>query len=197
MKILLASTNKGKIKEIKAFLNDYEILGFDEVLEPFEIEENGASFKENALIKARAVYESLDDKSYIVLADDSGISVPLLDGNPGIYSARYAGLPSDSKKNLQKLVQDLKALGVNKTPAFYTASIAIVYKGFEYCVHGFMHGLASTNPKGKNGFGYDSMFIPKGYNKTLGELDDELKLEISHRSQALELIKIILKTLKE
>lgn len=197
MKIVLATSNKDKVKEIKAFLKGYEILGFDEVLEPFEIDETGSSFKENALIKARAVYEALDDKSYVVLADDSGICVPLLGGEPGIYSARYAGLPSDSKKNLQKLVKDLKALGVEQTPAFYTAAIAMVYRGFEYCTHGFMHGFATTNPKGENGFGYDSMFIPKNQSLTLGELDIEFKLEISHRTQALELVRVLLTTLKD
>ncbi|MFV0482392.1 MAG: RdgB/HAM1 family non-canonical purine NTP pyrophosphatase [Campylobacteraceae bacterium] len=195
MKIVLASANKGKIKEFKAYLKGFEVLSFDEVMTPFDIEETGSSFKENALIKSRAVFEKIDDKNVIVLSDDSGISVPLLNGAPGIYSARYAGIEADAKKNLELLVNNLKLKNVSITPAFYTACIALSTVKGDFSVHGYMYGNATTNPKGTNGFGYDPMFIPEGFTKTLGELDDEVKEKFSHRAKALNLAKILLRTL--
>ncbi|MDR0407448.1 MAG: RdgB/HAM1 family non-canonical purine NTP pyrophosphatase [Campylobacteraceae bacterium] len=195
-KIILATSNKGKIKEFKEYMRDFEVLSYGEVMDEFEIEESGKTFKENALIKARVIFEKLKDKDVIVISDDSGISVPLLDNNPGIYSARYAGLPSNANKNLELLVENLKEKNVQTTPAFYTACIGLVTKHGEFSVHGWMHGYATTMPKGNNGFGYDPMFIPEGFDKTLGELDDEIKEKFSHRIKALNLAKILLKTLK-
>lgn len=196
MKIILATANKGKIKEFKTYMKDFDVHSFGDVLEPFEIIEDGSSFKENALIKARAVYTKLEDKNAIVLADDSGISVNALGGEPGIYSARYAGESASSLQNLDKLISVLKQNNLKKTPAFYTAAIALVCQSGEFCVHGWMYGDAIDEKKGDNGFGYDPIFIPFGYDKTLGELDDAVKEEISHRSRALKLAKILLKTLK-
>ncbi|MCF6173199.1 MAG: RdgB/HAM1 family non-canonical purine NTP pyrophosphatase [Campylobacteraceae bacterium] len=195
MKIILASNNKGKLKELKEYMSDYEVFGFTEILKPFEIVEDAKSFKENALIKARAVYEKLQNKDEIVLSDDSGISVEVLGGKPGIYSARYAGDSATSEQNLDKLIKTLKQKKLKSSPAFYTAAIAIVCKKGEFCVHGWMHGNVIDEKRGTNGFGYDPIFIPLGYDNTLGELGDEIKKEFSHRSNALNLAKIILKTL--
>ncbi len=195
MNIVLASSNKGKIKEIKAFLNGWSIKGFDEVTTPFEIEENGTSFSQNALIKSKTLYDFLQDENTIVLSDDSGISLPILGGQPGIYSARYAGKNADAKANTAKLVQTLKSMGIKKTPAFYTACIAVSSKWGDFTVHGYMHGYAIDEQRGDKGFGYDPVFIPKGESLTLGELDESYKLKFSHRSKALGLVKKILKTL--
>ena len=195
MKLVLATGNKGKVREIKALCEDYEVVAYSELIEPFEIVEDGDSFKENALIKARAVFKALGDEDVIVIADDSGISVDVLDGKPGIYSARHAGADASDKDNLYKLVQDIKDVGVESSPAHYTASIAIVTNDKEFTVHGWMHGTAITQTKGDGGFGYDPMFIPLGFNKTLGELDDDVKKGLSHRSKALNLAKKILRTL--
>ena len=129
------------------------------------------------------------------MADDSGISVEVLDGAPGIYSARYAGENASDKDNLYKLMEDIKAKGVTSSPAFYTAAIAIVTKGIEKTVHGWMYGTAITEARGESGFGYDPMFIPLGYDKTLGELDNEIKKKLSHRSKALSLAAYIFKVL--
>lgn len=197
MKIILASANQGKLKELKAWMDDFEVHAFGEVMEPFEIVEDGSSFKENALIKARAVYDALDDKSAIVMSDDSGISVNVLGHEPGIYSARYAGANATSQENLEKLVQTLKEKNIKKTPAYYTAAIAIVCDKGEFCVHGWMYGDALDEKRGNNGFGYDPCFVPLGFEKTLGELDESVKKELSHRSRALSLAKILLKTLKD
>jgi len=196
LKIILATSNHGKVKEFQSWISEYEVVAYSDTMEPFEIEETGSTFKENALIKARAVFEKLRDKNDIVLSDDSGISVPLLGGIPGIYSARYAGVNATAKDNLNKLIATLKDKGVEKTPAFYTAAIALVYKKGEFCVHGWMHGEAIAEARGNNGFGYDPMFIPCGYEKTLGELDESIKKAFSHRARALELAHIVLNSLK-
>ena len=195
MKLVLATSNKGKLREIKALCDEYEVVPYSELIEEFEIVEDADTFKENALIKARAVYKALDDEDVVVMADDSGISVEVLDGAPGIYSARYGGANADDKDNLKKLMQDIKATGNESSPAFYTAAIAIVSKGVERTVHGWMYGTALTKAQGEGGFGYDPMFVPFGYEKTLGELDEEIKKKLSHRSKALSLAKKILKTL--
>lgn len=196
MKIILATANKGKVKEFQSWITEYEVVPFGDVMTPFDIEESGTTFKENALIKARAVYDRLEDKSLIVLSDDSGISVPILGGIPGIYSARYAGVGASSQDNLAKLIQTLKDKGIKKTPAFYTAAIAIVCAEGEFCVHGWMHGDVLSEARGTNGFGYDPMFVPKGYTQTLGELGESVKKAFSHRSKALDLAHIVLQSLQ-
>ena len=195
MKLVLATSNKGKVREIKALCQEYEVVPYSELMQEFEIIEDGDTFKENALIKARAVFKALGDENLVVIADDSGISVDALDGAPGIYSARYGGENADDKENLHKLMKDIKVTGVEKSKAHYTAAIAIVTSTSEYCVHGWMYGEAQTVARGEGGFGYDPMFIPEGFDKTLGELDDEVKKKLSHRSKALSLALKIIKTL--
>ncbi len=192
MRIVLASGNRGKIKEFEKMLG-CEVIPYKELLGDLEIEENGTSFKENAIIKAKAVYSTLKDERAIVLADDSGISVPALGGEPGIYSARYAGENATDKENLQKLIDRLKKKGIEQTPAYYTAAIAIATKEGIFTVHGWMWGEVITQPRGEKGFGYDPMFVPEGFTQTLGELDEEIKNKISHRAKALELAKSVLK----
>jgi XTP/dITP diphosphohydrolase len=201
MKLVLATSNKGKVKEIKELCSDYDVVAYSELIEPFEIVEDADTFKENALIKARAVAKALRDdtryvdEEFIVLADDSGISVDVLGGAPGIYSARYAGEDADDKANLYKLIDDIKSQGVNSSPAHYTAAIAMITPKGERTVHGWMYGEAIVHARGEGGFGYDPMFIPQGYTQTLGELDDEIKKALSHRSQALALAKKVLEAL--
>ena len=188
MKIVLASSNKGKIKEIKKYFDN--VVAFSDLIEPFEIEENGNSFKENAIIKAKAIYEKLPN--HIIIADDSGISVPALGNIPGIFSARFAGINATDKENLDKLINELKKHNIKKTPAFYTSAIAIASPYGIYTTHGFMYGNVIDEAIGNKGFGYDPMFIPNGFDKTLGELDDNIKQKISHRTKALNLAKYIL-----
>ncbi len=194
MQIVLATKNRGKLKEFRDMF-DNEIISFSEILGDIDIVEDGSSFKENALIKARAIYKRLGE-DYLVVSDDSGISVPLLNGEPNIYSARYAGANATDRQNLLKLIDRLKEKNVVKTKAYYTASIAIVSRYGEYSVHGWMHGDVITTMKGDKGFGYDPIFIPMGYTKTLGELDSSIKREISHRSKALKLAKPIISMLE-
>ncbi|MDQ7085472.1 MAG: RdgB/HAM1 family non-canonical purine NTP pyrophosphatase [Sulfurovum sp.] len=194
MKLVLATGNKGKLREFKQMCED-EVVAFSELLGAFEIVEDGDTFAQNALIKARTIYEKLG-KEYIVISDDSGITVPILNNEPNIYSARYAGENATDKENMMKLVENLQAQDVQKSPAFYTASIAIISKYGEYVVHGWMHGDVIDTPRGEKGFGYDPIFIPEGFSQTLAELDDAVKSEISHRAKALGLAKPIIRMLK-
>jgi XTP/dITP diphosphohydrolase len=196
MRIVLATSNKGKVREIKELFHDREVFPYTDLMEAFEIVEDGDTFKENALIKARVVYHALGDADAVVIADDSGISVDVLGGAPGIYSARYAGEGCSDRDNLNKIVEGVKNAGFESSPAHYTAAIAIVSKEGEGCVHGWMHGEVITQPRGDNGFGYDPIFIPAGHTLTLGELDSEVKVEISHRSKALNLAKILIDQIK-
>ncbi len=197
MQIVLATSNKGKVREIKAMCEDFDVVAFSEIITPFEIVEDAPTFKGNALLKAQAVYKALDDEDAIVLSDDSGISVEALDGAPGIFSARYAGAEATDKDNLYKLMAGVEQKGLKSSPAHYTAAIAIVTKEGEQVVHGWMYGDVITTPRGENGFGYDPCFVPEGLDKTLGELDDEIKKGLSHRSKALYLAKLVLGTIKK
>ena len=187
MKIVLATSNNGKIKEFKKLLPDFDVLTFKELIGELEIVEDGHSFKENAIIKAKTIYEKLNDENIVVISDDSGITVPAINNEPGIYSARYAGEGATDKQNNEKLISELNIKALKSTPAFYTACIAIAFKGEIYTVHGWMHGNVINKEIGTQGFGYDPMFIPKGFDKTLGELPLEVKKEFSHRSNAIKL----------
>jgi XTP/dITP diphosphohydrolase len=158
MRIVLASSNKGKIKEIKKYFGE-EVVAFSDLIEPFEIIENGNSFKENAIIKAKTIQTKLPND--IIIADDSGISVPKLGGIPGIYSARFAGKNANDKDNLLKLIDELKKINIKKTEAFYTSAIAIASPYGVFTTHGFMYGNVIDEVKGDNGFGY-SPFSQEG-----------------------------------
>ena len=201
MNIIIASSNKGKIAEIQRWLPEHIVTPYSEILGSFEIEETGITFQENAIIKAKDIVkrlvESGYEKEYIVISDDSGITVPAINNEPNIYSARYAGLDATDKDNNAKLISKLKEKNISKTSAFYTACLAIAYNGEIYTTHGWMHGDVISIEKGDGGFGYDPLFIPTGYTETLGTLDNRVKKELSHRSKALALamkvISVILK----
>ncbi|AFV98546.1 hypothetical protein B649_11175 [Candidatus Sulfuricurvum sp. RIFRC-1] len=164
------------MREIIELLHDREVFPYTDLIEGFEIIEDGDTFKENALI--------------------SGISVDVLGGAPGIYSARYGGEGASDRDNLLKLVKSLKEKNFQTSPAHYTAAIAIVSREGENCVHGWMHGDVITELRGENGFGYDPIFIPSGYVQTLGELASDVKKGLSHRSKGLELAKILIDQIK-
>jgi len=195
VQLILATSNQGKVREFSQFFGE-KLVPYSDIIPAFEIVEDGDSFAANALIKARAIYDRLSNDA-IVIADDSGISVPLLGGEPGIYSARYARINASDLDNLNKLISVIKANGVKRTPAYYTAALALVCKEGEFVVHGWMHGDVIDEAKGDGGFGYDPMFVPQGYKQTLGELPNDVKKEFSHRSKALRLLQPILKMIKE
>jgi len=199
MTIVLASANKGKIREIKQLLPEYEVVPYAKILGSFDIVEDGDSFQANAIIKVKAIVDKLKvikyEKNYIVISDDSGISVPILNNEPNIYSARYAGENATDNENNQKLISKLKKQNIRKTKAFYTACLAIGYNNDIYTTHGWMHGNVIDKSIGENGFGYDPLFIPDGENDTLGVLDVEFKKKTGHRSKALKLALIVIKSL--
>jgi len=195
VKLVLATSNRGKIREIRELYDAFDVVAYSDLVDLGEIVEDGGTFAENAMIKARTVYEALNDPDAIVLSDDSGISVEALGGVPGIYSARYAGEGASDRDNLEKLLEALREKGLHESPAFYTAAIGIVSREGEYTVHGWMHGRVIDTPRGDGGFGYDPMFVPAGFSLTLGELDPAVKKEISHRSRALRLARTVLQSL--
>lgn len=184
--IIIATRNKGKIKEFSDFFEAYEInvkslLDFEDVP---EVEENGKSFEENAALKAEQIAHFLQ---HPVLADDSGLVVDYLDGEPGIYSARYAGVGSTDEENNQKLLKKLQNIPESKRSARFVCVLAISIPGENTVFFkGFCEGKIAFEPLGKNGFGYDPLFIPEGYEKTMAQLSPEEKNKISHRKNAFD-----------
>lgn len=196
-KLLVASANQGKIREIKNFLGNLkginlEIVGLDEFPELPEVEEDGDSFKANALKKARVRAEQT---GLLTLADDSGLSVESLGGEPGIYSARYAGEDATDEENNQKLMEKLKDLPEEKRKAHFICVMALVdpENGEEIVVEGRCEGIIQLQARGENGFGYDPIFYLPEYQKTMAELPLEFKNQISHRAAALEKMKTAVK----
>ncbi len=184
MKLIIASNNKHKIKEIKKILGDRfdPILSLDEAGIVHETVEDGKSFLENACKKAREIAEI---SGAAAIADDSGICVDALNGAPGIYSARFAGTHGNDADNNALLLKKLE--GVSNRGAHYTAAIALVYaNGKEVCAEGYMYGDILTYEIGDGGFGYDPLFVPRGYTCTVAQLSADEKNEISHRARALE-----------
>ncbi|TXL62556.1 XTP/dITP diphosphatase [Cerasibacillus terrae] len=185
--IIIATKNKGKSKEFKEFFAKYGIeaislLELDE--EIVDVEETGNSFRENAALKAETIANHLQQ---MVLADDSGLEVDVLDGKPGIYSARYAGEPTDDEKNIQKLLQELAGVPKEKRGARFVCTLAIAEPGNETIFRtGFCEGKISTQKKGNHGFGYDPVFVPENYNLTMAELPSNEKNKISHRKYAMD-----------
>jgi XTP/dITP diphosphohydrolase len=202
LKIILASGNKGKLSEIKDNLLDFEIVPYFELIQKIDIDEDKNTFEGNAIKKAMCIYEkmkSMMNETDYILSDDSGISVDILNAEPGVHSARYANKnknepnASDSE-NVKFLLKNLKSKNTSSSPAFYTAVLVLVnYKGEYKCFDGYMKGKVINEIIGTNGFGYDPIFIPNGYKTTLGEMNFEQKQKISHRYKALEKLKEYLK----
>lgn len=185
--ILLATTNKGKLREIKEILDipGLEILSLSDFPAIPEIEETGSTFEANAFLKADAVQHLFEIP---VIADDSGLEVDILNGAPGIYSARYAGKNKGDKENLEKLLRQLIPFGFPQTARFVCAA-AFVSGESRFCETGVMSGIIVSEPKGNNGFGYDPVFVPEGFELTNAELELSIKNSISHRRKAFEKIK--------
>jgi len=197
-KIVLATANTHKVIEFQRILNellpDLELVAASQFPGVPEIEETGSTFAENALIKARAINEFTNLPA---LADDSGLVVEALNGAPGIFSARYAGINADDKANVVKLLNEIKELDQSLLGAKFECAIALVDKSedLELVVDGQMPGQVIKEVRGENGFGYDPIFVPQGLTKTSSELSDSEKDKISHRGIALRKISVILKQL--
>ncbi len=197
MKIVLASRNKKKKAELQALLSQYidgiEILSLDEVGIYGEIEEDGETFEENALIKARAAAES----GYIGVGDDSGLCVDALGGAPGVYSARYSGDHGNDEANNDLLLKNLE--GVSERSARFVSCIGCVFPkkyGIEpFTVRGYIEGEILQERQGEGGFGYDPLFYYAPFDKTLAEVTSDEKNSVSHRANAIKAFAEKLKSL--
>lgn len=178
--LILASNNAHKVEEIKSILEDYSILTLKDINYTEEIVEDGTTFEENALIKARTICKY---SGKTAISDDSGLSVDLLDGRPGVYSARYSKEQTD-EKNIEKVLLELNG---QKSKAKFVSVIALVKpNGTELTFRGECHGEIIFEKRGTNGFGYDPIFYVPSLDKTFAELSAEQKNSISHRKQSLE-----------
>ena len=186
MKLIIASNNAHKIYEIKKILSGKfdEIVSLREAGIDHETIEDGKTFMENALKKAREIAEI---SGQCALADDSGICVDALDGAPGIYSARFSGEHGNDEENNRLLLE--KISHAPDRSAHYTCAMALVYPtGESVTAEGYMHGEITWTPRGERGFGYDPLFVPVGESRTVAEMTDEEKNAISHRANALRLL---------
>lgn len=185
-KIILATKNKGKAEEFKAFFSKYDIETISLLDLPDDIPdvvETGMTFQENAILKAETMANYLGQT---VLADDSGLVIDALGGKPGVYSARYAGEPTNDKKNIAKVLQELAFVPDKQRTARFVCVLAVATPGKETVTRtGYCNGVISEEMKGSNGFGYDPIFIPENKNITMAQLSSEEKNEISHRRQAI------------
>lgn len=193
MKIVLSTRNKHKIEELQALLSQYlkniRVLSLDDVGFEGDIEENGSTFEENAMIKARAAAKF---SGMISVADDSGLTVDALNGEPGIYSARYSGVdgPDKDKANNRKLLENLQ--GVANRSASFVCSIACAFpdtmNAADFTVTGYTCGEILCNERGTGGFGYDPLFWVDELGKTYAEMSPEEKNQFSHRGRAVMML---------
>lgn len=183
MKIVVASGNKAKLREIAQIFQGYEIVSMQEAGFAEDIEENGATFEENALIKARAVSRALGVSA---LADDSGICVEALGGAPGVYSARFCGRHGDDAANNALLLEKLKDVPQNRRGAYFESSVALcLADGREITASGRTYGRILEQAEGEGGFGYDPLFYSDELNMSFGKASAEQKNSVSHRGKAL------------
>jgi len=185
--IILASNNKDKVKEVKEILKGYDIISMKEAGIDVDIEENGTTFEENALIKARAIMKLTGQ---ITMADDSGLEIDYLNKAPGVYSARFMGHDTSYDIKNKALIQKLEGVKGSDRSGRFVCAIAVCFPdGREIVKRGTMEGLIAEEIKGDNGFGYDPIVYLAEYGRTSGELAPEEKNKISHRGKALALIK--------
>ncbi|CAF22809.1 RdgB/HAM1 family non-canonical purine NTP pyrophosphatase [Candidatus Protochlamydia amoebophila] len=199
MEILLATTNLHKIREFKEMCKAFahlEILSLHQFPAYMCPEEVGTNFKENAISKAEHAAKHLNRW---VLADDSGLVVPRLSGKPGIYSRRFAGLEATDEENRKKLLLEMRQL-INKEDrtAYYECCLALSSPtGLQKCVQGICEGFILNEARGRNGFGYDSLFVKNDYEKSFAEIDEAVKNRISHRRKAFERLSAFLENLRD
>ena len=183
MKIVFATNNKHKLEEIKDILGkDFEIVSLAEIGCHEDIPETGLTLEENARQKSTYIVEHYNHDCF---ADDTGLEVDALKGEPGVHSARYAeGTDHDSEANMRKLLS--KMSNVKDRTARFRTVISLIINGVEHQFEGRVEGRIATEKHGKEGFGYDPIFIPEGYNKSFAELGEEVKNQISHRARAVK-----------
>lgn len=184
MRLLLATTNPGKIRELKKILGDegFELTGLGE-WETQEELETGSTFAENALLKARYYYRV---SGMPTIADDSGLAVDALNGAPGVYSARFAGANATDEERNRKLLEEMKEVADEKRGAEFVCVAALVWEGGEKIFTGTARGRLTREPRGAGGFGYDPLFFYEPFGKTFAELTHQEKTAVSHRGKAFQ-----------
>lgn len=192
MKIVFVSNNQNKLKEIQSILSGkkIEVIPLSDVEEDVEIEETESTLEGNAELKAKYVWDKFKLNAF---ADDTGLEVMALDNEPGVYSARYAGEKASSSDNINKLMFHMD--GESNRKAKFRTSICLILDGKTHFFEGVVEGEISQNIKGNGGFGYDSIFIPKGYNRSFGQMSPEEKNKLSHRKVAIKKMSDFLKDL--
>ena len=180
-KIVFATGNSNKLKEIKSAINSFEVVGLIDLGITEEVPETGTTLKENALQKAKYVYEKTGLNCF---SDDTGLEIEALNNRPGVYSAMYAGDDCNAENNIQKVLKELSSIR-NRKAKFKTV-IALILNGKEYFFEGVVNGNILEEKKGNDGFGYDPIFKPEGHRETFAQMSIELKNKISHRGLAVK-----------
>ena len=191
MDLIFATNNEHKLREIKLIIGDkINLLSLKDINCYEDIPETGATLEANASQKAFYISNKYGKNCF---ADDTGLEIAALNGEPGVYSARYAGENKDAEKNMQKVLEKLQ--GKEDRKARFRTVISLVIDGREKLFEGIVEGEIIEAPRGTQGFGYDPIFVPEGYDKTFAELGDDVKNQISHRAKAVEKLAEYLKTL--
>ncbi|MCX6186813.1 MAG: RdgB/HAM1 family non-canonical purine NTP pyrophosphatase [Bacteroidetes bacterium] len=191
IELIFASHNNNKAQEIeKKMASVFKINTLDDIGIHEEIIENGLTLRENAIIKAEFVYEKTNKDCF---ADDTGLMVEVLNGEPGVYSARYAGKDKIDNNNMDLLLKNLN--GKENRKAKFVSVICLIYQGVQHMIEGELQGKIIDTKRGNHGFGYDPIFVPDGYEITLAEMGMDEKNKISHRAKAIDKMKILLESL--
>ena len=184
MKIIAATKNKNKLREFGEILKDFEIISQEEAGIDIDVEETGTTFEENSRLKAEAIFKAT---GIAAIADDSGLCVDALGGEPGVYSARYGGEGLDDEGRVELLLKNMKDVPDEKRAARFVCAITLVGNEGVITARGECEGKIDYEPKGENGFGYDPVFYVEQFGKTTAEISAEEKNAISHRGKALKL----------
>lgn len=190
MDIVVATNNKGKLREFSEMLKGYKVFSQRDVGADVDVEETGTTYEENAFLKAQAIRQYTN--AYII-ADDSGLEVDVLGGGPGLYSARYAGDGTTPDQGMEKLLDNLTSYTPEQKTAHFISCIALIEPdGTRHAFYGRCDGHIIEEKRGLKGFGFDPIFVPNGYDTTFAEMDAIQKNKISHRRKALEALKAYL-----
>lgn len=184
MKIIAATKNKNKLREFGEILKGFEIISQEDAGVDIDVEETGTTFEENSMLKAKAIF---DATGIAAIADDSGLCVDALGGEPGVYSARYGGEGYDDSGRVQLLLRNMQNVPDDKRTARFVCAITLVGADGVITARGECEGKIDYEPKGENGFGYDPVFFVEKYGKTMAEVSPEEKNAISHRGKALKI----------
>jgi XTP/dITP diphosphohydrolase len=188
-KLIFATNNKGKLKEMQLLLPSIEIISLQDINWTEEIDEPFDAFHENALIKAVTIFKATQ---LPVLSDDSGLCIEAINGAPGVHSAYYGGHPRTDQKNIDKVLEEMKE--IEHRAAYFKAVLCLIWDGQVHYFEGRVDGHIADKPMGMDGFGYDPIFIPSGYQESFAQLPMDIKNKLSHRAKAVQHLLAFLNT---